>query len=142
MASSSTGSVNERLWTYFAIDSALGLSVNGIAPHGGSTLGGTRVTINGTGFNRGQGATDPECSFGESGIVPATMLSPEALACVSPPHAGNMSSSFAVEVGINRQEFTSDAQAMFTYSAPSMLSSIHPQGGHASGGTPLTISVA
>ena len=129
---------------YYWPDHTLGLSVRNITPHGGGDSGDTLVTVRGTGFDRGsQGATTPECRFGEHGVVPATIVSPEVMVCHSPPRAGNASSqTFAVEVGLNYEPvaFTAAAAASFTYHSTLHVSTIHPLGGHEAGGTLLTIT--
>ena len=146
-------------FTYFALDHALGVSVRAITPSGGSLRGGTLVTVRGTGFLRGTWATTAtgersedlsrtlaECWFGAHGRVPASILSPEALACVSPPRSsapftGN-ESTFPIEVGVNGESyaFTRRGVAPFSYHDPSHVQSIHPLGGHEVGGTLVTIT--
>ena len=138
------GAVEAYPFLYFWPDHTLGLSVRNITPHGGGDSGETLVTVRGTGFARGsQGATSPECRFGEHGVVPASIMSPEIVICHSPPRAGSASSqTFAVEVGLNYEPvaFTAAAAASFTYHAPLHVSSIHPKGGHEAGGTVVTLT--
>jgi len=134
--------LGENVFRYFALDRTFGLSVRSITPSGGSSVGGTLVTVRGTGFLRGTWATVPECRFGEHGTVPATIRNGEELTCASPTWATNGSSSFFLEVGINGEAvaFTSGAAASFSYHTPSHLDGIHPLGGSQAGGTLLTIT--
>ena len=130
-----------RRFTYYKVDQVLGLNVRAISPQGGDEHGGTQITVHGNGFHHGHGST-PECSFGEHGRVPASIMTNEALACTSPPHKHSSMWSTAVEVGINGDPaaFTAAAAAAFSYHAALEVHSIFPLGGHAEGGTLVTIN--
>ena len=139
----------DHRFTFFRVDTARGLSVTSITPHGGSSLGGTLITLRGTGFHLGiEPATVPTCRFGgshaEHGAVPATIINAETLKCVSPPRNANATASwsFAVEVGLNDDPvaITAAAKATFTYHEPSHVHSIHPLGGHEAGGLLVTLT--
>ena len=83
---SRTRSLRRSAFTYFAVDDQAGLSVESITPHGGPTLGGTRVTLRGSGFDVFS-ATTPECQFDQHGVQAATIVSIDTIVCVSPPAA-------------------------------------------------------
>jgi hypothetical protein len=57
-------------------------AVTGVSPGSGSHLGGTAVTITGTGFT---GATAVD--FGVTAATSVVVVSPEEITCVSPAHA-------------------------------------------------------
>ena len=63
-----------RLYTHFSMDSLLGLSVASIRPTGGPPVGGTRVTVSGTGSTRHRDA--PSLLFGPTAAatVDATIV--------------------------------------------------------------------
>ena len=139
-----------RLYTHFSMDSLLGLSVASIRPTGGPPVGGTRVTVSGTGFNRVI-ATHPACSFGPTtaATVDATIVDAHTMICESPPLTTPSNLNLAVEgvvveveVSFDRGQdslFTHGRHAHFLYHLPPTIASIHPDGGDEGGGTPLTI---
>jgi hypothetical protein len=106
-------------------------TVVSILPTSGSTGGGTVVTISGSGF-----LTNPTVTFGG---VAATSVSATAtsITATAPAHAAGK-----VDVVVTNSDGQSATLAQaFTYTLPSpTISSISPNSGPTSGGTPVTIT--
>ena len=133
-------------FTYFSVDSSLGLSLDAITPQGGPRAGGTRVTVRGSGFDR-RITTRAQCRYGDV-TVNASFTSEkpsDTLMCESPAlglplinsSAGDHVVSFAVGINGQAADFTSGVD--FVYHAPLQVSSIHPRGGSVLGATPITV---
>jgi IPT/TIG domain len=107
-------------------------TVSGISPATGSQTGGTVVTITGTGFLAG--AT---VKFGGTSATGVTVESATSIQATAPAHAAGK-----VDVVVTNTDNQSATLAQsFTYAAPApTISSINPNTGSTSGGTPVTIT--
>ena len=128
-----------------AAEMARPLAVHRVTPSGGPSLGGTLVTVGGTGFRAGLGALT--CLFGANQTSPASFRSETEVTCASPPRTGLAAASeqaVALEVTLNGElegaAVTADA-IPFTYYAPDafVISSIYPRGGALAGGLRVTL---
>ena len=135
-----------------ATEMARPLAVRRVTPSGGPSLGGTLVTVGGTGFRAGLGALT--CLFGANETSQATPSETEVtfrseteVTCASPPRTGLAAASeqaVALEVTLNGElegaAVTADA-TLFTYYAPDafVISSIYPRGGALAGGLRVTL---
>ena len=114
--------------------------VTSLSPDNGSTVGGTAVTITGTGFT---GATSVKF-----GAVPAsgyTVDSDTQITAISPPSPGYGAASTPVRVVVDTPGGTSDDPfgnvPLFTYNAPKpVISGIMPASGTSAGGTIITVA--
>jgi hypothetical protein len=106
-------------------------SVTGIVPGGGSTAGGTTVTITGTGFT---GATD--VAFGLANAASMTVDSDIQITAVSPKGAG------PVDVTVTTAGGTSGVTAadQFIFGTAPTVTSINPSSGPARGQTIVIIT--
>jgi len=115
---------------HFTFGSSSAPVVTGISPAGGPVLGGTAVTIYGSGFT---GAT--MVSFGGVAVVP-TVLSDSSVMATSPSHAaGTVDVTVTTSLGTS---FTSTAD-QFTYGSGPTVTLVSPSSGPTSGGTTVTI---
>jgi hypothetical protein len=111
--------------------------VSVLIPSGGPVLGGTRVTLLGSGFSE---VTTLRCRFGvqmhRNAI--AVFKSYRQLECAAPP--GNMTTGGgrSVELSTNAQQFSASNVA-FTYLPEAGLSSIWPTRGVTEGSVPVTV---
>jgi len=120
--------------------------VDSISPASGSILGGTVVTVQGSGFlpaggtyAGGVGFQDIVCSFGpDVPPVPALVLTQGALTCVAPPAAGQQPLPVAVRVSVNGFDFSATA-AQFNYLTPAAVTTVLPRTGPEAGGTLVTV---
>ena len=128
-----------------AAEMARPLAVRRVTPSGGPSLGGTLVTVGGTGVRAGLGALT--CLFGANATSPAPFRSETEVTCASPPRSGLAAASeqaVALEVTLNGElegaAVTADA-TLFTYYAPDafVISSIYPRGGALAGGLRVTL---
>jgi len=102
-----------------------------ITPLLGTTLGGTSIAINGTGFL--PGAT---VDLGSSTCGAPTVIFPTLLVCVAPAHAAGV-----VDVTVtNSDGQTTTAPNAYTFVAPPTVATILPVTGTTGGGTPVTIA--
>lgn len=108
-------------------------TISAIAPSSGSILGGTTLTINGTGFLAGASV-----NVGGASCAPVTLVSSTQITCVTP--AGSLGAA-NVEV-TNVDTGTTASTGAFTYNAISTptVGGTSPAGGLSTGGTILTIS--
>lgn len=106
-------------------------TVSSVAPNSGSTVGGTSVTITGTGFT---GAT--AVTFGGTAATGITVVNDTTITALTPAHAAG-----AVAVAVTAPGGTGSLPNGFTYSAlaPS-VTSVAPNIGPATGGTSVTIT--
>jgi len=104
--------------------------VEGISPSSGSTAGGTKVTISGSGF-----ANATSVSFGARSVTPS-VLSDEVITVISPPGTAGV-----VHLRVTTPSGMSPATAAdnFTYISAPVVSSVSPNTGSTSGGTVITI---
>ncbi|WP_374708919.1 IPT/TIG domain-containing protein [Nitrobacter vulgaris] len=82
-------------------------TVSSVAPNSGSTIGGTSVTITGTGFT---GAT--AVTFGGTAATGITVVNDTTITASTPPHAAG-----AVAVAVTAPSGTASLPNGFTYSA-------------------------
>lgn len=103
--------------------------ITSISPDSGPVVGGTVVTITGTGFL--PGAT---VKFGATQATFATVVSPTRIDVTSPPGAGVVD----VVVTVNANASPAGPQARFSYSGPT-VESVSPIAGPLAGGGTVTI---
>lgn len=107
------------------------LTVTDVEPAGGSTAGGTAVTISGTGFE--DGATVKFDSIAASNVI---VVNPSTITAVTPGHAPEV-----VDVTVtNLDAETATLSDAYTYANPPSITSIEPDAGPAGGGTSVTIT--
>lgn len=127
-----SGTTSSNLFTYVQPPPTVtGTSANGISPARGSTLGGTLVTVTGTGFTGAGGVT--------IGGVPATnvtVIDSTTLTCIAPPGSVGTVSVVVTTVG-----GTNADNSLFTYelTAPT-VTEVSPDRGTSAGGTTITIT--
>jgi hypothetical protein len=112
-------------------------TVTSIEPAGGAIVGGTPITIRGTGLtNSGVGLNEVEI-----GGVPAlyvVVLSNTEITCVTPPSPTGASGAF--DVTVTKNTGTGTATGGFTYNPAPTLSSISPAVGPPGGGLSVTLT--
>ncbi|MGQ9592492.1 MAG: IPT/TIG domain-containing protein, partial [Planctomycetota bacterium] len=103
-----------------------------VSPPSGPVGGGTRITIDGGGFQAGATVT-----FGGS-AASDVVVSPTRITCTSPPHAAG-----PVEVTVRNPDGQSASLPEgFVYVPPPRVDRVEPSFGPAAGGTPVTIGGA
>lgn len=108
-----------------------GPTVTGVAATSGPAVGGTAVTITGTGFSAVAGVT-----FGGTPATSVVMVSPTSVTCVTPAHAAG-----AVDVVVtNGDAQTGTGVNAFTYVAAPTVTSVAASSGTTAGGVAVTIS--
>ncbi|HEV2678236.1 MAG TPA: IPT/TIG domain-containing protein, partial [Aliidongia sp.] len=105
-------------------------TVSAISPTTGSTLGGTSVTITGTGFT---GAT--AVTIGGTAATGVTVVSATSITATTP--AGSAGSA---SVLVTTSGGTNAANSLFTYVTPPTVSAVSPTSGSTLGGTSVTIT--
>ncbi|SDI91049.1 IPT/TIG domain-containing protein [Frankineae bacterium MT45] len=107
-------------------------AVTGVSPAAGSIIGGTLVTVTGTGFTGATGV-----SFGGVAGASVTVVSATKLTVVAPAGAAGV-----VDVQVTGPYGTSVAVAAdkFTYVAPPAVTGVAPATGVIAGGTKVTIT--
>jgi hypothetical protein len=113
-------------------------SISAVSPTSGSSLGGTAVTITGTGFVSGATVTFGAGRQGGDGNAAATnvvVVSSTQITCVTP--AGNPG---AVNVAVTVNGETGTLTNGFTYVAVPTVTSVSPSNGPIAGGTEVTIT--
>ena len=105
-------------------------TVTSLEPEGGPSSGGTRVTINGTGFDEGA-----EVQIGDEATEVDVLSSEQILATTTATPPGKY------EVVVRDAHGVSSDNPSFTYISPGipLEDSITPSSGPAAGGTPVTI---
>jgi 7 transmembrane sweet-taste receptor of 3 GCPR/Concanavalin A-like lectin/glucanases superfamily/IPT/TIG domain len=95
-------------------------TVLAVNPLEGSSNGGTRVTVIGTGFSSVDDTRAEllRCRFGGVDNVQATFISDTELHCVSPPLPDGANGAVTLEVAKNAESYTTDA-TVFTYRSQS-----------------------
>ena len=127
---------------------AAGVAVTGVFPLGGPALGGTNVTVTGSDFADRGGVF---CRFGGEvgvevpalgGVVPATLLSPTELLCLSP--AANMDGEVAtVELTLNDDLYAfipSSVVFLYENTTSALVTATLPVAGPMAGGSLLEVS--
>ena len=118
--------------------------ITSITPDSGSALGGTTVTITGSGFNNASAV-----EFGGERARTFTVNSPTSITAVTPSHTPNPAFPLqTVEVNVITPGYTPGLQegGQFTYENPCTvvegpsLSGLEPSYGPATGGTHVTLS--
>jgi hypothetical protein len=106
-------------------------TVTSVSPTGGSTAGGTRVTVNGTAFT-----SATEVRFGAVPATSFTVVSDSQITAVAPPGTGT------VQVTVTTPAGTSSQFVVYTYTTTPgpVLSSLTPSAGPAAGGTTVTLA--
>ena len=107
-------------------------TVTAILPTSGSTAGGSRVTITGTGFT---GAT--AVTFGATTGTNMTVFSSTKINVTSPAHTAGIVNVKVTTPGGTSAISTADR---FTYSAPPKVTSISPASGSHAGNTLVTVT--
>jgi IPT/TIG domain len=120
------------VYDVFMLDRLSAPTVIVIAPTSGTTLGGTPVTITGTNFS---GAT--AVTIGSTAATNLVVVNDSTITAVAPAHAA----AGAVDVVVSTSAGNGTGPGLYTYVAPSVptVTSISPNTGPASGGTPVTI---
>jgi hypothetical protein len=106
-------------------------TVSSILPTSGPAIGGTTVTITGTGFT---GVT--AVNFGVTGATNFTVSSATSIVATSPAGAGTVDVTVTTGAGTS----ATSAADQFTYLASPTVSSITPTTGPTTGGTSVTIT--
>ncbi|MAB79498.1 MAG: hypothetical protein CMJ89_09120 [Planctomycetes bacterium] len=103
-----------------------------ISPDTGTESGGTLVTITGSGFSAGAGLS---VRFDGASADSLVVLDDETLTCLTPPHVEG-----AVDLELNNDHGSASMALAFMFLGPApTISSIQPQKGPSSGGTPVTL---
>eukprot|EP00953_Heterococcus_sp_UTEX-ZZ885_P000232 503-Heterococcus_DN1.PRE.1 len=115
------------------------MAVDAPVPASGTLLGGTVVTVHGTGFTDMPALV---CMFGSVNSN-ATYLSPVAVQCAAPTAAAAGTVSLTVTSAASDGTATTSVNsgaAVFTYTAAPIVQALSPVAGPAAGGTVLTLS--
>jgi IPT/TIG domain len=115
------------------------VSVSAVWPRSGSALGGTAVTVSGTGFSSAASSLF-YCRFG-SVLVPSDSVQQHGTTavCRAPPMpAGTVVS---VDITNNGADFSTSGLT-YSYNAPIVVTSVQPRSGPLSGGTVVTVTAA
>jgi hypothetical protein len=107
--------------------------VRRVHPSAGARGGGTAVRVYGAGF---AGASSATCRFAGAS-VPAVLLSPGALECVSPAPAAPGYAS--VEVSMNGQDYSAGG-VHFEYQPPASVRALEPSRGPVEGGALVNVT--
>ncbi|CAM9095296.1 unnamed protein product [Chrysoparadoxa australica] len=112
------------------------VTLTAVEPLQGSVVGGTLVTVQGSGF---LDSNKLSCSFGAVGTVDAVYISESEISCEAPaaPAAGQV----AVGVSMNGADLASGA-VQFTYIRDALVLSVTPTSGPVSGGTNILVEGA
>ncbi|WP_345739054.1 IPT/TIG domain-containing protein, partial [Prosthecobacter algae] len=113
------------LFTYIAPP-----TVTNVSPATGSTLGGTSVTITGTGFTGTSAVT-----FGGTAATSFTVDSATQITAVTPAGSAGTASVLVTSAG-----GTNAANTLFTYIAPPTVTNVSPATGSTLGGTSVVIT--
>ena len=105
-------------------------TVSSVSPNGGTTAGGTAVTITGTNFASGATVT-----FGSGAATNVVVVNGTTITATTP--AG---SAGAVTVTVTVGGQSGSLASGFTYVAPPTVSSVSPNSGTTAGGTAVTIT--
>jgi hypothetical protein len=110
-------------------------AINELIPDRGPDTGGTKILLKGRNFRPFydlgiDNSNDTFCMFENLGKVPAIIVSPTKMTCLSPPSYVLRSS--IVEVTLNNQQYTDDNN-VFNYYRPPYLFDINPREGPVNG---------
>ncbi len=105
-------------------------TVSSVSPNGGSTAGGTAVTITGTNFAAGATVT-----FGGTAATNVVVVNSTTITATTPAAGPG---AVTVTVTVNGQ--SGSLANGFTYAIPPTVSSISPNSGSTAGGTAVTIA--
>jgi hypothetical protein len=122
----SSGGSNATLANGYTYES---LTVTAISPNIGSFVGGTAVTVTGTGFAPGAGL-----SFNGTQSAACTVVSATSMTCTTPAHSASTTN---VTVGLNGT--TTTLAAGFSFQGLS-LTALTPNQGNIAGGTVVTLT--
>ena len=106
--------------------------ITSVHPTLGPDLGGTSITVNGSGFDDTPGL---RCRFGGEEVVPALFRSNRQIVCITPVFATGTTS---ISVATNEEDYTV-SPALFSFHGPLQTFSISPSIGSLSGGTEVRI---
>ncbi len=112
-------------------------TLSAVTPAVGTSLGGTQVTLTGTGFQVDAAGTNA-VSFGGVPALQVTVLDDATLRCLTPPGVEGA----LVGVTVTNLNGTAARPQAFTYVGPMVVTSVSPASGNASGGTLVTIAGA
>ena len=110
-------------------------TVTSVAPAAGTSLGGTSVTITGTGFVSNQAGANSVTFDGNPATV-VVAVDDTTITCVTPAGAAGA----AVDVVVNNANGTGTLIGGFTYHASPTVAAVAPAAGTALGGSAVTIS--
>ena len=105
--------------------------VTGLSPTAGPTLGGTAVTVTGSGFS---GAT--AVSFGTTAAASFSVSSDTTIQATAPAGAGTVDVIVTTPVGTT----ATSAADQYNYYTPAAITTLSPTTGPAAGGTKVTIA--
>ncbi len=109
--------------------------VRTVAPDHGPAAGGAVVTVTGTVFLAAEAYS---CEFGEV-AVPAIVTSAVSILCAAPPHALGPVSLRVLRRGV-ALPMDAAAAAVFTFTAPLVVSGVTPRSGVVTGGTMVAVT--
>lgn len=107
-------------------------TVSGLEPSAGPAIGGTPVTIMGTGFDG-----TPTVKFGATDCTNVNSVTSTSLKCTSPAHAPG---EVAVTVTVDGQQSAAGPPILFTYTSAPTVTGVNPSSGPQAGGTVVTIA--
>ncbi len=113
------------LYTYAAAP-----TVTSVSPAGGPIIGGTAVTITGTGFT---GATS--VTFGGTAAVSFNVVNSTTITATTPAHAFGL-----VDVAVTAFGGSGTGAGLYTYVAPPTVLTVAPSSGSTAGGQAVTIT--
>lgn len=108
-------------------------TVTSVAPANGTSLGGTSVTITGTGFSAGARAT-----FGGTAATSVVVSSATSITAVAPAHSAGVVD--VVVTNLDNQAGTLAASYTYVAAAAPTVTSASPSSGTTGGGTPVTLT--
>ena len=136
---SATATTQSSVWVMQAVTfrgsgQVAGPAVTGISPGSGTTVGGTAVTITGTGFLAGASVT-----LGGTAATSVTVVSSTSITATTPAHTAGAANVVVTNSG--GQSGTLNNGYTYTSSNPApTISAISPVSGPAAGGTAVTIT--
>src|ERR1017187_7331895 len=105
-------------------------TVTGVSPTGGTTVGGTAVTITGANFIAGAGVT-----FGGTAATNVLVVNSTTITATTPAHAAG-----AATVTVTVSGLSGNLTNGYTYVGAPTVTSVSPNNGPAAGGTVVTIA--
>lgn len=127
-----TDTTNSTATATFSLTVVATPVVSSISPAGGAAVGGTSVTITGTGF-----ASTSTVTFGNVSAASVIYNSATSLTAVSPASAAGVADITVTTAGATSSTSAAD---QFTYVAAPTVTTISPASGLTAGGTNVTIS--